>query len=85
MYNLLFHPRAIKNLSRLHPNDRKRIIDKLTILSKSPRSPTLDVKKLASTKNSFRVRTGNIRAIFELDRKNRTVYIWRIGYRGRVY
>lgn len=85
MYKLLFHPRAIKNLKRLHPNDQKRVLGKIDRLSKNTQTKKLDTKKLANTKNSFRLRSGDVRAIFEVDKKTKTIYVWDVDYRGSIY
>lgn len=85
MYKLLYHPEAVKKLRRLHPIDRKRIFEKLTALSKKPKNLSLDIRKLANTRNSFRIRTGDLRAIFEIEEKEKTIYIWDIDYRGSIY
>lgn len=85
MYKLLYHPDSIKKLNRLHPNDRKRIINKLTILSNNLHDMSLDIRKLVNTKNSFRLRAGDVRGIFEKDEARKTIYIWDIDYRGSIY
>ena len=85
MHKLFYHPDALKKLKRLHPNDRKRALQKLASLSQDPQNPILDAKKLASTKSSFRLRTGDVRAIFEINKENKTIYIWDIDYRGSIY
>lgn len=85
MYKLFFHPRAIKKLKRLHPTDHQRILQKIDKLSQSPQAKELDIKKLANTQNSFRLRSGDIRAIFEVDKKTGIIYIWDIDYRGSIY
>lgn len=85
MYKLFYHPEALKKLKRLHPNDRKRILEKLVSLSQDPQSPILDLRKLVNTKSSFRLRTGDIRAIFEINKESKIIYIWDIDYRGSIY
>lgn len=85
MYKLLFHPQAVKKLKHLHSNDRQRILKKIDKLSQNPQTKTLDIKKLVNTQNSFRLRSGDIRAIFEVDKKTETIYIWDVDYRGSIY
>lgn len=85
MYKLLFHPRAVKKLKRLQPSDKKRVLEKLDSLSHNPRSKSLDTRKLAKTKRSFRMRAGNLRAIFEIEEQTKTIYIWDVDYRGSMY
>lgn len=85
MYELLFHPKVAKRLNKIHPNDKDRVLDKLDILAKDPSTNKLDIKKLVNTNNSYRVRTGDIRVIYEADHKKSIIYIWDIDYRGSVY
>ncbi len=85
MYKLLYHPQTVKQLKKIHPNDRERVINKIEMLSQNPKSPSLNIRKLVNTKNSFRLRTGDIRVIFELDVSNKTIYVWDINYRGSIY
>lgn len=87
MPRLLFHPRAIKKLQQLHPNDRKRILSKIEALSQNPQNKTIDIRKLVNTKNSYRLRSGDVRAIFEVQetQRTKTIYIWDVDYRGSIY
>lgn len=85
MYQLLFHPQTIKKLKQIHPLDKKRVLKKLSLLSKDPDNSSLDIKKLANTQNSYRLRTGDMRVIFERDSTKKIIYIWDIDYRGSIY
>lgn len=85
MYKLFYHPEAVKKLRRLHPIDRKRILEKLTALSKKPKNPSLDIRKLVNARNSFRIRAGDLRAIFEVEEDEKIIYIWDIDYRRSIY
>lgn len=85
MHKLLFHPRVYKKLKQLHPNDRQRILHKIDALAKNPQSKALDTKKLANAQNSFRLRAGDLRAIFEIEKEEKVIYIWDIDYRGSIY
>lgn len=83
MHPLLYHPKAIKKLKKIHPNDRKRILDRLEEMAKVWPKTSSDVKKLVNTKQSYRLRSGDVRAIFEVTGgKN---YVWDIDYRGSIY
>ncbi len=86
MYLLLYHPRAAKFLKKIPPSDSARIVKKLSILSRNPTdAPSLDVKKLATTKRSYRLRIGTLRVIYEIDAPKRVLYIHEIGFRGSIY
>lgn len=84
-WKLLYHPRAVKQLKRLHRKDQKRVLDNLKILAKSPEDKSSNITPLVGTKSSFRIRVGKVRLIFEKDNKKRIIYIWRIKYRKDIY
>lgn len=91
MYRLVFHPQATKKLQKIHPNDQKRILSKIELLAKNPQNRALDIKKLVNTKSSYRLRSGDVRAIFEIQeiekekKAEKIIYIWDIDYRGSIY
>ena len=84
-WKLLYHPRAVKQLKRLHKKDQKSVLGNLKKLAKSPQDKSLNLTSLAGTKRSFRLRVGKVRLIFEKDNKRRIIYIWRIKYRKDIY
>lgn len=84
-YRLLYHPRCLKRLKKIPEIDRRRVLEKLNDLSGNPFSRHLDIKKLVKTKKGFRLRVGDLRAIFEIEEKDKTIYVWEIDYRGKVY
>jgi len=85
IWKLLYHPRAFKQLKRLHKSDQKRAIDNLKKLVNDSKAESLDVIQLAGTKRSFRMRIGKVRVIFEKDSKSKIIYVWRIKYRKDIY
>jgi mRNA interferase RelE/StbE len=85
MYKLVYHPRVFKFLTKISKKEAKKIIEKIEILNENPLSEELNVKKLASTKRSFRLRIGNFRVIFEVDFENKIIYIHEVGFRGSIY
>lgn len=84
-WNLFYHPKSVKQLKKLHITDQKKTIDKLRKLAKNSKSKSLSAIPLVGTKNSFRLKIGKIRIIFEKDYKSKTIYIWRIKYRKDIY
>ncbi|KKQ24089.1 MAG: hypothetical protein US40_C0011G0004 [Candidatus Roizmanbacteria bacterium GW2011_GWC2_37_13] len=85
MYKLVYHPRVFKFLTKISKKEAKRIVEKIEILDKNPLSKELDVKKLATSKRSFRLRIGNFRVIFEVDFEKKIIYIHEVGFRGSIY
>jgi len=84
-YNLYYHPNCLKRLKKIPASDRKKVLLKIKQLAKDPFARNLDIRKLATTKNNFRLRVGDLRVIYEPDSKKKAIYIWEIDYRGKVY
>jgi len=46
----------------------------------------LDIKRMRGKwEGSFRMRIGDIRIIFTLDRKNKVVWVYHAHFRGKIY
>lgn len=81
MPKLLYHPKVAKQIKSLHSLDQKKIKRALEKISQEKTKQ--NIKKLTNTKNSYRLRVGDIRIIFE--KENKTIFIRKIGYRGQIY
>lgn len=84
MFEVLYHPRSIKFIHKLPKKDQRRLLTKIEMLKINPFTKSLNVKKLATTKNSYRLRIGNLRAVFEIDANNHTIYINQTDFRGNI-
>lgn len=82
-YELVFSPRAIKQLKQMEEQDRKRIKNSLPGLQTMP--PAGDIKKLKGLKGRFRLRVGDWRVIFFYDNREKKVLISEILPRGEAY
>jgi mRNA interferase RelE/StbE len=80
--SLRFTRSAEKDLRRLDPPIRKRVLGGLDRLLAEDRS--LDVRRLADSER-FRLRVGDWRVIFDYDRETETVLVQRVLPRGRAY
>jgi len=64
-YDVLIEKNAIKELKKLPARDIQRIKQ---AIKKRPDFPaSMDVKKLAGTRNIYRIRIGNYRILIELE------------------
>jgi mRNA interferase RelE/StbE len=80
--SLRFTRSAEKDLRRLDPPVRKRVLGGLDRLLAEDRS--LDVRRLTGSEH-FRLRVGDWRVIFDYDREMETVLVRRVLPRGRAY
>jgi mRNA interferase RelE/StbE len=74
--------RAIKDLRRLDPPTRERIVEAIERLADDP--GTAELRRLRGRAES-RLRVGDWRVIVELNRSSRTIVVCRVLPRGRAY
>jgi len=79
-YIIGFKPRALKDLANLPEADRRRILARIEGLQNNL---TGDVKKLTNFTPEYRLRVGDYRALFEIERPN--VVVYRVLHRREVY
>ncbi|MGH2614791.1 MAG: type II toxin-antitoxin system RelE family toxin [Thermomicrobiales bacterium] len=75
-------PAAEKQLDRLDPDLRDRVIRRLDVISEDIRHPS--IRKLQGGE-SYRLRIGDHRVIFQIDGGNQTIVVTKIGDRKDVY
>ncbi len=79
-YEVLLHPKAHSFLEKVEDDIENRIKNKLRLLSGEPESG----EKLKSS-DFWRLRIGDYRAIYEIDRTNERIIVLFIGHRREVY
>ncbi|MDP4011287.1 MAG: type II toxin-antitoxin system RelE/ParE family toxin [Candidatus Roizmanbacteria bacterium] len=84
-YSLRYHARALKRLRGIHPHDQKKVLKKLQLLSNNPFGTHLNIRKMANTPASYRLRIDNLRVIYEIDFEKQIIYVEDIDYRGSIY
>jgi mRNA interferase RelE/StbE len=79
-FAVLLHPKAAKALKKLPKTIRSRILESLKELEGRP-------EKGDQLKPSqfWRVRVGDYRAVYEIDRRARRVIVLYVGHRKNVY
>lgn len=82
---ILYHPRAFKFLRKLPQKEVHRVLIAIQKLQNPVISSSLNIKKLVTTKRSLRLRIGDIRVIYEMDKEKKIIYIHEIDFRGNVY
>jgi mRNA interferase RelE/StbE len=75
---------AERDLDRLLPDLRGRVVMVLTALGQTPRPPGAAAIRSAPP-GHYRLRLQNLRIGYEVDDKTRTVTVWQIGDRKRFY
>ena len=83
MYQVVVERAAEKDLKRLSTQIRSRVANALRALAENPRPS--GSRKLAGTKDDWRVRVGDYRIIYEIADVIRVVRVQRIRHRREVY
>ena len=82
-YTVIIENKAQKEFLKLSPPHDGSVKKSISGLVKNPRPQ--GVKKLAGTKDGYRVRIGNYRILYTIDEPKRVVTIYRIRHRREVY
>ena len=83
MHKIYLEGAAERDLKRLTAEEFNRIIENIRGLRDNPRPP--GCRKIASSKNDWRIRVGSYRIIYEIDAKATAIKILRIRYRREAY
>jgi len=78
---VLIDDKAIKDLSKIHKAEVKKILSKIEELEKFPHVPNL--KKLTNFEPPYRLRVGNYRVLFDIE--DTTITIYKVRHRKEVY
>ena len=79
-YIIEFKPRAIKDCKKIEKKLLKNIFSKIELMSNNLEG---DVKKLTNFTPEFRLRIGDYRVLFEIEKD--IVVIYRVLHRKEVY
>ena len=83
-YEIYLTRKAKKQLDRLDPETRRKVLEALTMLRDYGFTPRLDVEKLRGYKNHYKLRTSEYRILYELE-KPRKVIVYAILPRKQAY
>ena len=83
VYRILLERAVEKDLTRLSSEIHGRVISAIRGLATIPRPP--GCRKLAGSKNDWRIRVGDYRVIYEIADEIRVVRVNRVRHRREVY
>lgn len=81
MYQLTIRPRAEKHFAKLPKKLQEKVAGELKLLQQDPFQTGLDIKKLAGTNKSYRLRVGEIRMIYQMDTTLKEIFVEDIDFR----
>lgn len=80
-FQVFLHPKAAVSLAKMHVSLRERVKRALKELEDSPEEKGEQLRP----STFWRLRIGDYRAIYEVDRESRRVLVLYIGHRRNVY
>jgi mRNA-degrading endonuclease RelE of RelBE toxin-antitoxin system len=86
VYQVEFSPRALKSIERLPRNVAKAIVAELEDIAADPDAEHAGVRPLRhKLKGKYRLHWAAFRAIFELRRRESTLFVIDVLSRGKAY
>ncbi|MFQ6615204.1 MAG: type II toxin-antitoxin system RelE/ParE family toxin [Fidelibacterota bacterium] len=82
-YGIEFKPAARRGMAKLPQDIQRRIGQQIDSLASNPLPP--GVRKLTGSKNTYRVRVGDYRILYDLYQGRLVVLIVGVGHRRNVY
>ena len=82
-YSLRFSSRADREIGKLARGARARVVAKVAELLDGPRPH--GARKLAGTRNEYRLRVGAYRVIYEVRDQELLILIIAVGHREHIY
>jgi mRNA interferase RelE/StbE len=84
VYELAFHPNVAKDLRGLDKNIRQRILSRIEWLVDHVEEMRHE-PLTAQWAGMYRVRIGDYRVIYDLEREQRRIIIYAVGHRREIY
>ena len=82
-YGIEFVPSALRELEKVPPDVRRRLVRAINRLATEPRP--LGARALRGDRSGLRIRVGDYRILYEVDDERRLVTVGRVATRGRAY
>ena len=83
MYEIYIERTAEKDIKNLQKEKQDDVIAQIKALSMTPRP--LGCKKLAGSRNDWRIRTGDYRILYEIDDMVKIVRVMKVRHRREAY
>lgn len=84
-YTVKFAKSAKKEFSKLPARIQDRVIEALEVLAINPHSELLKIKKLKGRNELCRIRIGDYRLVYAIEKSELIVLVVKIGHRREVY
>jgi len=86
MFTVKIKRKALKNLVNIDQEQKRHIKETILLLKNDPLPfKKTDICKLKGYDNSYRIRIGNIRIVYDVLWKQKTILIHYVGTREKAY
>lgn len=82
-YKIDWRKTALKEFEKLPKKEKSSVIEKILSLADNPRP--INSVKLIGSENSYRIRHGDFRVVYQIEDGVLTILIVRIAHRKQVY
>jgi mRNA interferase RelE/StbE len=76
---------AKKEFDKLPARIQNKVIEALSLLKEKPLSDLLQTKRLKGALNLYRIRIGDYRIVYEVQKSRLLVLVIKVGHRREVY
>jgi mRNA interferase RelE/StbE len=85
-YSIVIQKKAVRVLQSLPRTHLRKLSELLETLKVDPIPwKSFDVRKIEGIEDTYRVRIGDYRAVYFIDKAGRTIHILKFDTRGKVY
>jgi mRNA interferase RelE/StbE len=82
-YRLEVKNKAIKELAKIRPEIGVKLLSSIESLASTPRPR--QSRKMHLSKNSYRLKSGDYRVLYQIDDDARLITVYHVGHRRDVY
>ena len=86
MYKIVVHKRVakiLKNTPKSYLRSLSAVLEALKINPVPWRD--FDLKKIEGAENTYRIRVGNYRVVYFIEKEKKTIHILKFEHRGKIY
>jgi len=86
MYRVVIHRRVAKELKTLQKAHLRKFSEFVETLKTNPVPwRDFDIRKIEGSEDTYRVRIGDYRVIYYIDKSSKTIHILKLERRSRIY
>lgn len=84
MYQLIIKRTVSKDMKKFPLDIKRKLISAIESLREQP-FPQTNLKKLQGSPNSYRLRVGDYRILYDVEEEIRIISVYKVGHRKDIY